>query len=97
MMMKAALSSEMKAYFHQTKEHHFPDNSNLVVHYYLYNAVTYPPKGNVHVHIFQINYLKAKFVTVHKLLGRVPRDIATKMAVVNLHSFLGQLSFTMLS
>lgn len=35
MMMQAKLSSEMKAYIHQTKEHHIPDYSNLAVHYYL--------------------------------------------------------------
>jgi hypothetical protein len=34
MMMQAKLSSEMKADIHQTKEHHIPDYSNFVVHYY---------------------------------------------------------------
>jgi hypothetical protein len=75
MMMQTKLSSEMKAYIHQTKEHHISDYSNLVVHYYLQNAVTCPPKGNIHVHIFQINYLKASFVTFHKLLCRVLPDM----------------------
>jgi hypothetical protein len=35
MMMKANLSSEMKAYIHQTEDYRIPNYSNVVVHYYL--------------------------------------------------------------
>ena len=60
--------------------------------------MTCPLEGNVHVHILQIKYLKALFVTFHEQLCRFLPDVAPvrEVGVFIIISFLEHLGFTTL-